>query len=115
MIAPPESKGEDGPKSTKNPVSFAWLFQVTVVPLFTQNGELDLILGILGMTEAEAAVRFMSTEHGVEDDPHVFEALHMLCGSASEQEYLPFSCANDALAKTRTIEVTRPQRTRMSF
>jgi hypothetical protein len=114
MIAPPDSKGEEGPKSTKNPVSFAWLFQVTVVPLFTQNGELDLILGILGVIEAEAAVRFMSTVQGAEDDPHVLVALHMLCGSASEQEYLPFSCANEVQAKARIIEVTRPQRKRLS-
>jgi hypothetical protein len=113
MIAPPDSKGEEGPKSTKNPVSFALLFQVTLVPLFTQNGELDLILGILGVIEAEAAVRFISIVQGFEIDPHVLAGLHMLCGSASEQEYLPFSCANEVLA--RTIEVTRPHRIRLSL
>jgi len=88
MAAPAGSKGAEGPKSTTNPVFFDRLFQVMVVPLFTQKGALDFAPGISGVTAAESAVLFTSIVQGAVADPHVFLAVHMLSGFGSEQIYL---------------------------
>ena len=88
MIAPAGSKGDAGPTSTTKPLSFSVLFHVTVVPTFTQKGELPFAFGMLGVLEAESAVRFTSTVQGVEADPHVVAAVHSCAGVGSEQAYL---------------------------
>jgi hypothetical protein len=80
-----ESNGEEVPKSKTNPVSFEVLLNVIVVPAFTQNGALDLALGILGVAEAESPPsRLMSTSHADAAEPHVFAALQMLAGVDAE-------------------------------
>jgi hypothetical protein len=92
MIAPSGvSKGEESPKSRTKPVFLDELRQVTVVPTFTQNGAFALALGMLGVTEAESLVRLTSAIQGVELDPHVVLALHILPGFVSEQTYLVLS------------------------
>ena len=83
----PWSKGEEGPKSKTNPVFLDWLFQLTVVPTFTQNGAFDLAPGIPGVTEAAVAVRLISTAQGSEADPHVVAVLHIVSGFVSKQTY----------------------------
>ena len=88
IIASGGSNGDDGPKSIKNPVFFAVDCQVTVVPVFTQNNELLLASGMLGVAEAEYDVRFISTVHGEEGEPHILPALHCVDGLGSEQAYL---------------------------
>lgn len=88
MIVPPDSKGALGPKSIRKPVFFDELFQVTVVPVLTQNSSFDLPFGLLGVTEAASEVRFMSTVQGVEADPQVFADSHMLSRLGSEQTYV---------------------------
>jgi hypothetical protein len=51
------------------------------------------------MEEAPSAVRFTSTSHGVEADPHVLLALHGCEGFGSEHAYLLlFDCAIAELA-----------------
>jgi hypothetical protein len=47
---------------------------------------------MLGVAEAEFAVRLTSTEQGSEADPHVLLALQIDAGFGSEQAYLLF-CA----------------------
>jgi hypothetical protein len=83
----PWSNGEVGPKSKTKPVFLDELFHVTVVPTFTQKGLLDLAFGISGVTEAACAVRLTSTVQGVEADPHVVAALHIVSGFGSKQTY----------------------------
>jgi hypothetical protein len=90
MMAPAGSNGEEGPTSTTNPFSFSELIHVTFVPTFTQNRELPLAFGMLGVEEAESDVRFTSTEQGLEADPHVFAVVHSCAGFGSEQAYLLF-------------------------
>jgi len=63
------------------PVLFHW----TVVPGFMQNSELPLAFGMLGVDEAAFAVRFTSTEHGVDADPQVFSAVHICAETFAEQ------------------------------
>ena len=45
MMVSGGSNGEDGPKSTMNPVPFEDVWKVTEVPSFTQNRELPFGLG----------------------------------------------------------------------
>jgi len=92
MIAPSGvSNGEAAPKSRTKPVFLDELCQVTVVPSFTQNGAFALASAMLGVTEVESLVRLTSAIQGVELDPHVVLALHMLPGFVSEQTYLSLS------------------------
>jgi hypothetical protein len=58
-------------------MSFWVLFHITVVPELTQNRELPFAFGMLGVEDAALSVRFTSTLHGVEADPHVFAAVHI--------------------------------------
>jgi hypothetical protein len=83
----PCSNGEVGPKSKTKPVFFDELLNVTVVPAFTQKGLFDLAFGISGVTEAALADRLTSTVQGVDADPHVVAALHIVSGFVSEQTY----------------------------
>ncbi len=49
---------------------------------------------MLGVEEAALAVRFTSTLHGLEADPHVLAPTHICAGLASSQAYLLFcACA----------------------
>jgi hypothetical protein len=52
------------------------LIHVTVVPTLTQNRELPLAFGMLGVEDAESAVRFTSTMQGLDADPQVFAVVH---------------------------------------
>jgi hypothetical protein len=70
------------------PIFLPVLFHVTVVPAFTQKSALLLAPGMLGVEEAPLAVRFTSTSHGVEADPHVLLELQSCAGFASEHAYL---------------------------
>ena len=88
------SKGDEEPTSTTKPMSLPVLFHVTVVPTFTQKRALLLPFGMLGVDDAPSAVRFTSTEQGVDADPQVLLALHSCVGFGSEQTYLLlFDCA----------------------
>ena len=79
------------------------LFQVTAVPAVTHKRELSLAFGMLGVEDAPLAVRFTSTAHGVEADPHVLLALHSCAGFGSEHAYLLlFVCAIAELARRRS-------------
>jgi hypothetical protein len=65
------------------------LCHVTVVPTFTQKGAFPLAFGISGVAVAIVPpLRLISTTQGVELDPHVVLALHILPGFVSEQRYL---------------------------
>lgn len=64
IIAPVESKGDEGPKSIVKPVFLPELFQTIVVPAATQKVALDFAPGRLGVVEAEEEVRFTSISHG---------------------------------------------------
>jgi hypothetical protein len=88
MMAPGGSNGDEGPTSTTKPIFLPALFQVTVVPVFTQKSALLLALSMLGVEDAAFAVRFTSTVQGVEPDPQVLLALHSCAGFGSEQAYL---------------------------
>jgi hypothetical protein len=88
MMAPAGSKGDAGPTSTTKPLSLPVLFQVTVVPTFTQKSELPFAFAMLGVADAESAVFFTSTLQGLEADPHVFAPVHSCAGFASAQAYL---------------------------
>ena len=105
-----EPKGEDGPKSKTKPVFFDPLFQLTVVPAFTQKGAFPLAFGMLGVAEASEAVRLISTVHGVEAEPQVFSAVQTDCGLGSEQRYFSgpriCSCATVKEEQTRTMVST---------
>jgi len=81
------SKGEADPMSTMKPWCFVSLLQITVVPAFTQKVELPFAPGMLGVAEAAFAVRFTSTEHGSNVDPHVVAAVQAAVGSASVHAY----------------------------
>jgi hypothetical protein len=87
-MAPPGSNGDVVLMSTTKPIFLPVLFHCTVVPAFTQKRELLLAFGMSGVDEAALAVRFTSTEHGEEVEPHVLAALHDSAGFASEQAYL---------------------------
>jgi hypothetical protein len=76
--------------SIRKPTSLLVVFQVRVVPTFTQNAALLLALEMLAVVDAPSDVRFTSTVQGEEADPHVFAALHSCSGLGSEQAYLPF-------------------------
>jgi len=88
MIAPAGSNGDAGPTSTTKPLSLPVLFHVTVVPTFTQKRELPFAFGMLGVDDAESAVRFTSTVQGLEADPHVLAVVQSCAGLGSEQAYL---------------------------
>jgi hypothetical protein len=88
MMAPAGSNGDAGPTSTTKPLSLPVLFQVTVVPTFTQKSELPFAFAMLGVADAESAVFFTSTLQGLEADPHVFAPVHSCAGFASAQAYL---------------------------
>ena len=111
MMAPAGSNGDAGPTSTTKPLSFSVLFHVTVVPTFTQKGELPFAFGMLGVLEAESAVRFTSTVQGVEADPHVVAAVHRCAAVGSEQAYLLFvDWAFALLSSTRSVKENEKQR-----
>jgi len=76
----PWSNGEEGPKSKTKPIFLDSLFQVTVVPTFTQKGLFALAPAIPGVTEAALPVRLMSTLHEAEADPHLVAASHICPG-----------------------------------
>jgi hypothetical protein len=115
MIVPSgTSNGEDGPKSSTKPVFLDVLCHVTVVPTLTQKGALPLASGILGVADAELLpLRFTPTTQGVELDPHVVLALHMLPGFDSEQKYflllLPFNPFAETYPATNVTEKTSKQ------
>jgi len=89
MIAPGGSNGEEGPKSTTNPVSLDELTHFTSVPAWTQKRAFALAFGILGVEEAELLPRrLISIVHGVEAEPQVFPGLHIFSGFGSAQVYL---------------------------
>jgi hypothetical protein len=79
------------------------VFQVTVVPTFTQNAALLLALGMLGVIDAPSDVRFTFTEQGEEVDPHRFSALHSCSGFGSEQaDLMPIDWAAAKPANSRS-------------
>ncbi len=109
MIVPSgTSNGEEGPKSSTKPVFFDALCHVTVVPTFTQKGALPLASGMFGVADAELLLRFTLTTQGLELEPHVVLALHMLPGFDSEQTYflllLPFNPLAETYPATNIIE-----------
>lgn len=109
-MAPAGSNGEAGPTSTTKPLSFSVLFHVTVVPTFTQKRELPFAFGMLGVLDAESAVRFTSTVQGVEADPHVVAAVHSCAGVGSEQAYFVFfDWAFALLSSTRSVKGSEMQ------
>jgi hypothetical protein len=116
MIVSCGSKGEPGPKSITNPVFLCVDFHATGVPCFTQKNAFALGFAMLAVAVAEFAVRFTSTVHGSEADPHVFSALQRLAGFASAQAYLPFCCAiatsvrKAALNSTNVKQATKQRR-----
>jgi hypothetical protein len=63
------------------PVLFHW----TVVPGLMQKRESPLALGMLGVADAALAVRFTSTEHGLDAEPQVFAAVHIWAETSFEQ------------------------------
>jgi len=75
MIVPEGSNGDAGPTSTIKPLSFSELIQFTFVPTFTQKRELPFAFGMLGVEDAEFAVRFTSTVQEADADPHVLAAV----------------------------------------
>ena len=81
MIAPAGSNGEVSLGSTTKPTFLLVLFQMTVVPTLTQKVELPLAPGMLGVAEAESAVRFTSTTQGVVADPQVLAGVHIEAGA----------------------------------
>jgi hypothetical protein len=102
MIVPSgTSNGEEGPKSRTKPVFLDALCHVTVVPTFTQKGALPLASGMFGVADAELLpLRFTFTVQGLELDPHVVPALHMLPGFDSEQTYFLLLLSFNPLAET---------------
>src|SRR5208283_332969 len=98
MIAPAGSNGEVSLGSTTNPTFLLVLFQMTVVPTFTQKVELPLAPGMLGVAEAESAVRFTSTTQGVVADPQVLAGVHIEAGLGSEHAYLALGFLSSAMA-----------------
>jgi hypothetical protein len=84
-MAPGGSNGEDGPKSTTNPMSLPVLVHWTVVPGFIQKSEFPLAFGMLGVDEAAFEVRFTSTTHGLDAEPQVFSAEHACAETSFEQ------------------------------
>jgi hypothetical protein len=111
MIVPSgTSNGEEGPKSSTNPVFLDPLCHVTVVPTFTQKGPLPLASGMFGVVDAELLLRFTFTTQGLELEPHVVLALHMLPGFDSEQTYflllLPFNLLAETYPVTNITEKT---------
>src|SRR5215469_7614621 len=87
----PWPNGEEEPKSRTKPTFLDSLLKVTFVPTLTQNGAFSLAPAMPGVTEAALAVRLMSTIQGALADPQVVLALHIACGSDSEQIYLLLS------------------------
>src|SRR5271170_3202226 len=106
-MAPPGSNGEVVPGSTTKPMFLLVLFHVTVVPAFTQKRELLLAPGMPGVEEAPLAVRFTSTSHGVEADPHVLLALQSCAGFGSEHASLLAFCAGARLASNTSGSATK--------
>jgi hypothetical protein len=102
MIVPSgTSNGEEGPKSSTKPVFLDPLCHVTVVPTFTQKGALPFASAISGVADAELLpLRFTFTVQGLELDPHVVLALHMLPGFVSEQTYFLLLLPLNPLAET---------------
>jgi hypothetical protein len=45
-----------------------------------QKSELPFAFGMLGVADAALAVRFTSTLHGLEAEPHVLAAVHSCSG-----------------------------------
>jgi hypothetical protein len=107
MMAPAGSNGDVGPTSTTKPLSLPVLFHLTVVPTLTQKSELPLAFGMLGVEDAESAVRFTSTLQGLEEDPHVLALEHICAGFGSEQAYLLlFDWAFMLLSNTGRIKIS---------
>jgi hypothetical protein len=75
MIASSDPNGDDVPKSTTKPVFFCVVFQIIVVPVFTQKVLFPFALGILGVADAPTLLRFTSTVQGLELDPQVLPEL----------------------------------------
>ena len=59
---------------------------------------------MLGVAEAEPAVRLTSTEQGSEADPHVLLAVQIDAGFGSEQAYLLFCAWTVSANRTRYRE-----------
>ena len=97
IIAPAGSNGEASLTSTTNPTFLLVLFQMTVVPTLTQNVESPLAPGMLGVAEAESAVRFTSTTQGAVGDPQVLAGVHIEAGFGSEQAYLALGFLSSAM------------------
>src|SRR5277367_4850859 len=110
MMAPSGSNGDVAPGSIMKPIFLLVLFQVTVVPTFTQKNALLLAPGMLGVEEAPLVDRFTSTSHGVDADPHVLPALQSCAGFASVQAYLLAFCAIAQLASKRSGSATKVHR-----
>src|SRR5574340_348324 len=93
MIVSGGSKGDDGPKSTMNPVPLEEVWKVTVAPGFTQRREFAFALGKPGVAVAPLMpCRLTSTEHWPES-VQVLSALHRLWGLRSAHTYLPLAWA----------------------
>src|SRR5271154_3404969 len=107
MMAPDGSNGDVVPASTTKPMFLLVLFQVTVVPAFTQKNALPFGVWMLAVEDAPLAVRFMSTSQGVEADPHVLLALQSCAGLASEQAYLLAFCAVALLTSKTSGNATK--------
>src|SRR5271154_2179900 len=106
MMAPDGSNGDVVPASTTKPMFLLVLFQVTVVPAFTQKNALPFGVWMLAVEDAPLAVRFMSTSQGVEADPHVLLALQSCAGFGSEHAYLLAFCAGARLASNTSGSAT---------
>jgi hypothetical protein len=107
MMAPAGSNGDAGPTSTTKPLSLPLLFHLIVVPTFTQKSELPLAFGMLGVEDAESAVRFTSTLQGLEEDPHVLALEHSCAGFGSEQTYLlSFDSAFELPRNSNNIDIS---------
>ena len=99
MMAPSGSNGDASLTSTTNPTFLLLLFQTTVVPALTQNVEFPLAPGMLGVAEAEFAVRFTSITQGAVADPQVLAGVHMAAGFGSEQAYLGLGFFSSAIPR----------------
>ncbi len=117
MIVPSgTSNGDEGPKSRTKPVFLDAVCHVTVVPTFMQKGALPLASGMFGVADAELLpLRFTFTTQGLELDPHVVLALHILPGFDSEQTYflllLPFNPLAETYPATIITEKTSTHHT----
>src|SRR5271169_6793857 len=112
MMVPGGSNGEDAPGSMRNPVPLDEDCQVTVVPALTQKRSFPFAPGMLGVAEDEYEVRLTLTVQGVDADPQVLPALHILAGLGFAQASLLLSFLSSAAAKlaiSRTGNSSREQ------